>query len=192
MNVERNAPSQALDSSPSDSTDTDRLRALLTRSGLSQRAAARLLNVEERTMRQWCAGQGKPPASVLRALDPRLTHTEHLRRLIESNERTIEALQNGRITDLGYGVGQSGPQSVAAAIDHYRKQNEQHRALVRLEQAFQRQQDAYFGLNGQWLPHGNGVPAEESISEMMAAKEELRDAQAELDRVTREIWSGKR
>src|SRR5689334_11205949 len=98
MSIERDAPSQAPDSSPLDSTEANRLRALLTRAGLSQRAAARLLNVEERTMRQWCAGQGKPPASVFRALNPRLTYTENLRRMIESNEKTIEALRDGRIT----------------------------------------------------------------------------------------------
>jgi len=192
MSVERNAPSQAPGLSPPDSTDADRLRALLTRAGLSQRAAARLLNVEERTMRQWCAGEGRPPASVFRALDPRLTHTENLRRLIESNEKTIDALQNGRITDLGYGVGLSGPQSVAATIDHYRKQNEEHRALVRLDEAFQRLQEAYFELNGQWLPHGNGLPTNESISEEHAANDEFRAAQAELDRITQEIRAGKR
>jgi transcriptional regulator with XRE-family HTH domain len=192
MNVERDAPSQALDSSPSDSTDADRLRALLVRAGLSQRAAAKLLNIEERTMRQWCAGQGKPPESVFRALNPRLTHTENLRRMIESNEKTIDALQNGRITGLGYGRGPSDPQSVAAEIDRLRKQNEQHRALVRWEEAFQRKQGAYFGLNGQWLPYGNGVPTDESISEMKAAEEEFRAAQAEVDRITQEIRAGKR
>src|SRR5882724_3875143 len=88
MSVERDAPFQAHDSFPPDATDADRLRTLLKLGGLSQRAAARLLNVEERTMRQWCAGHGKPPTSVFRALNPRLTHTENLRRMIESNEET--------------------------------------------------------------------------------------------------------
>ena len=192
MNIERNAPSQAPDFSPLDSTDADRLRALLKRAGLSQRAAATLLNVEERTMRQWCAGQGKPPTSVFRALNPRLTHTENLRRMIESNEKTIAALQDGRITGLGYGRGPSDPQSVAVEIDRLRKRNEEHRALVRLEEAFQRKQEAYFGLNGQWLPHGIGLPTDESISEVDAATEEFRAAQAEVDRITREIRAGKR
>ena len=192
MNIERNAPSQAPDFSPLDSTDADRLRALLKRAGLSQRAAATLLNVEERTMRQWCAGQGKPPTSVFRALNPRLTHTENLRRMIESNEKTIAALQDGRITGLGYGRGPSDPQSVAVEIDRLRKRNEEHRALVRLEEAFQRKQEAYFGLNGQWLPNGIGLPTDESISEVDAATEEFRAAQAEVDRITREIRAGKR
>jgi transcriptional regulator with XRE-family HTH domain len=192
MNVERNAPSQALDSSPADSTDADRLRSLLTRAGLSQRAAARLLNVEERTMRQWCAGQGKPPASVFRALNPRLTHSENLRRMIESNEEMIEAVRDGRITGQGYGRALSDPQSASVQIDRLRKQNEEHRALLRLDEAFQRLQEAYFELNGQWLPHGNGLPTEESISEEHAANEEFRAAQAEVDRITQEIRAGKR
>lgn len=192
MSVERNAPPQAQDSSPSNSTDADRLRALLERAGLSQRAAARLLNVEERTMRQWCAGQGTPPASVFRALSPRLTHTENLRRMIESNEKTIEALQDGRITGLGFGPGPSDPRSVAVEIDRLQKRNEEHRAMVRWEEAFQRKQDAYFALNRQWLPHGNGLPTEASISEVDAAEEEFRAAKAEVDRITQEIRTGKR
>ncbi len=56
-----------------------------------------------------CAGQGKPPASVFRALSPKLTHTEYLQRTIESNEKTIEALLDGRITGMGYGPGLSDP-----------------------------------------------------------------------------------
>jgi hypothetical protein len=140
----------------------------------NQNAAQDLLHVEERTMRQWCAGQDTPPASVFRALSPRLTHTERLRRTIESNEETIAALQDVRITGLGYGPGLSDPQSVAVEIDRLRKQNEEHLALVRLEEAFQRKQEAYFGLNKQWLPHGNGLPTDETISEVDAAEEEFR------------------
>ena len=143
-------------------------------------------------MRQWCAGQGKPPEWVYRALNPRLTHTENLRRLIESNEQTIEALQQGRITGLGYGAGLSDPRSVATAIGHLQKRNEEHRALVRLEEAFQRQQDAHFALSAQWLPHGTGLPSEETIDETDAAEAEFRAAQMEVDRITQEIRSGKR
>jgi transcriptional regulator with XRE-family HTH domain len=192
MSNARDMPSQARDLYLVDSTDADRLRALLERAGLSQRAAARLLNVEERTMRQWCAGQGRPPVSVVRALNPRLTYTESLRRMIDSNKQTIDALQDGRITGLGYGRGPSDPQSVVMEIDRLRKLTEESQALLRLEEAFQRKQEAYFGLNGQWLPHGNGLPTDESISEMDAAEEEFRAAQTEVDRITQEIRAGKR
>ena len=77
-------------------------------------------------------------------------------------------------------------------IDRLRRRIEEHRALVRLEDAFQRKQEAYFRLNEQWLPHGNGLPADESIAEMDAAEEEFRAAQAEVDRITREIRAGRR
>ncbi len=192
MSIERNAPSQAPAFSNKNSTDADRLRLLLKRAGLSQRAAATLLNVEERTMRQWCAGRGKPPASVFRALNPKLTHIENLWRMIESNEEMIKAIQDGRLTGLGYGSEPSDPQSVVVEIDRLRKRNEEHRSLVRLEEAFQRKQAAYFELNGQWLPRGNGLPTNESISELEAAEEEFRAAQAEVDRITHEIRAGKR
>jgi transcriptional regulator with XRE-family HTH domain len=192
MSAEHNTPPSARDSSPSDSTDAGRLRSLLQQAGLSQRAAARLLGVEERTLRQWCAGQGQPPPSVFRALNPRLTHTENLRRMIASNEKTIEALQSGRITGMGYGPGPSDPQSGAMELNRLLKRNEEHRAMVRWEEAFQRKQEAYFGLNRQWLPHGSGVPTGESIAEMDAAEEEFRAAQAEVDRITGEIKSGMR
>ena len=142
-------------------------------------------------MRQWCAGQGKPPASVFRALNPRLTHTENLRRTIESNEKMIEALRDGRVTGLGYGRSPSDPQSVALEIDRLRKQNEEHLALARLDEAFERRQAAFFQLNRQWLPHGNGLPTDESISEEQAAEEEFRAAEAEVNRITEEIRSRK-
>jgi transcriptional regulator with XRE-family HTH domain len=192
MNDKHEAPSQARKRSSPDFSDADHLRALLERAGLSQRAAARLLNVEERTMRQWCAGQGKPPASVFRALSPRLTHTENLRRMIESNETTIEALRDGRITGLGYGQGPSEPRSVQIEIHRLLRQNEEHRAMVRWEEAFQRVQEAHFELNNHWLPHGNGIPTAESLSALDVAQEELRAAQGEVDRISEEIRTGKR
>src|SRR6478735_3970588 len=83
-------PYGAAGSTSDDSTPAGQLRALLQRAELSQRGAARLLGVDERTMRMWCAGQGVPPPSVYRALDPRLTFPEHLRHRIEENERLIE------------------------------------------------------------------------------------------------------
>jgi transcriptional regulator with XRE-family HTH domain len=182
----------SVDSLPIDGTDADRLRDLLKRAGLSQRAAARLLNIEERTMREWCAGQGEVPASVFRALSPRLTHTENLQRLIDLNEKMIEAMRDGRITGVGYGAPLAGPQSLTGAIDHLRKQNDQHRALLRLDRAFHRQQEAFFELNGQGRPHGDGILTDESMSEAEAAQEEFRAAQAEVDRITQEILALKR
>lgn len=192
MSIERDAPSQARDSFLTNHSDANRLRALIKRAGLSQRGAAKLLNIEERTMRQWCAGEGTPPASVFRALSPRLTDTEYRRRLVDSNEKTIEALQDGRITGMGFGSGTSDPQSAATEIDRLRRQNEEHRSLIRLEEAFNRRQEAFFALQGQWLPRGSGLPTEESLSEVDAAEADFRAAQAEVDRLTQEIRDGKR
>jgi hypothetical protein len=192
MSIEHHAPPQAPDSSSPFSTQAITLRRLLERAGLSQRAAARQFKVDERTLRYWCAGQMEPPAWVFRALSPRLTHRENLQRMIESNEKTIEALQDGRITGLGFGPGPADPRSVPAEIARLRNRNEEHRSLLRLEDAFERQQEAYFQLNRQWLPHGNGMPTEESISAVDAAAAEFRAAQADVERIRKEIAAGKR
>jgi len=44
------------------------LRTLLDRAGLSQRSAARLLCIDERTMRRYCAGEYPVPVAVEYAL----------------------------------------------------------------------------------------------------------------------------
>src|SRR6185312_1471017 len=125
MSVDRDAPSEAPASSPF-STQAKVLRQLLERAGLSQRAAARQFKVDERTLRYWCAGQMEPPAWVFRALSPRLTHRENLQRMIESNEKTIAALQDGRIGGSGFGSGPAGPQSVPKQIHWLQNRNEEH------------------------------------------------------------------
>lgn len=50
-------------------TDATRLRATLIALGLSQRGAARLLGLDERTVRRWCAGDSPVPTVVWLALD---------------------------------------------------------------------------------------------------------------------------
>ena len=191
MNIGSDTPFQASDSSPF-SADAQVLRELLARAGLSQRAAARLLDIDERTVRYWCAGRVQPPGWAYRALSPRLTHSENLRRMIESNEKTIAALCDGRIAGMGFGPGPCDPESVAKEVGRLRKQNEEHRALLRLEDAFERKQQAFFQLNRQWLPHGDGLPIDENISEVDAAEAEFRAAKAEVDRITQEIRAGRR
>lgn len=44
------------------------MKDLLRRANLSQRAGARELGVDERTMRYWCAGEHEPPTMALLAL----------------------------------------------------------------------------------------------------------------------------
>lgn len=51
------------------SGDADKIRTFLSEAGLSQRAAARLLGVDERTMRRYCAGHTPVPRVVWLALE---------------------------------------------------------------------------------------------------------------------------
>lgn len=56
-------------------TEADRLRDMLRELHLSQRGAARMLGVNERTMRYWCAGDGPIPPMLwlaLRAIEANL------------------------------------------------------------------------------------------------------------------------
>jgi DNA-binding transcriptional regulator YiaG len=53
----------------SEPTPAQHLRDLLLRANLSQRAAARELGVDERTMRYWAAGQTTPPLMAFLALE---------------------------------------------------------------------------------------------------------------------------
>jgi hypothetical protein len=50
-------------------TDAARLRDLLARAGLSQRGAAAELDINERTMRNYCAAAAKVPRVVFLALE---------------------------------------------------------------------------------------------------------------------------
>jgi len=49
-------------------SEADQVRELIERAGLSQRAAARELDINERTMRGYCAGE-KVPRVIMLALE---------------------------------------------------------------------------------------------------------------------------
>jgi transcriptional regulator with XRE-family HTH domain len=170
----------------------NQLRQLLSEANLGQREAARLLGVEERTMRQWCSGQGTPPASVFRALSPRLTHLEVMQRAIDSNDSIIAAIAEGTITGLGNGPGPCAPDSALRERARLEKKNEELRALLRVQQAFDRKQRAVFALSREALPHGNGVLTDAAMDEADAAEAAFRAAQIEVDRLTQEIRDGRR
>lgn len=180
--------------SPSDNAHADatELRFLLKAANLSQRSAAKYLNVDERTMRSWCAGYGQPPEPVLRALEFRAAYPASLMRMIESNERTISAITEGRISGLGDSSIPENKGNLMAELEKLLKRNEEHRALLRLDQAFHRRQEAMLGMNKQWLPRDSGLPTKESLDEFDAADEEFHAAQAECDRVAKDIRAGKR
>ena len=191
MNEKCDLPSSA-HSSPGIQSDADEIRALLKATNLSQRAAAKHLGVDERSMRAWCAGDGKPPSPVLRALEFRAAYPNSLLQMIESNERTIRAIEDGRISGLGDTNDSDAKAKCLAELDRLNKRNEEHRALLRMDGAFHRRQQAYLRMNEQWLPRGSGAPTQDSLFEFDAAEEEFRAAKAECDRIASEIRAGMR
>jgi DNA-binding transcriptional regulator YiaG len=191
MNANRDLPSSA-SLSDNDPTDAAELRFLLKASNLSQRSAARYLNVDERTMRSWCAGDGKPPAPVLRALEFRAAYPAGLMRMIESNERTICAIQEGRISGWGEGNDPEVKAKFLSEMESLKKRNEEHRAMLHMDQAFHRRQEAILRLNEQWLPRGNGVPTDDALNEFDAAEADFQSAKEECDRIAKQIRSGQR
>lgn len=191
MNANREQPFSA-SLSENKPTDAGGIRTLLKEARLSQRAAAKYLNVDDRTMRGWCSDAGNPPAPVLRALDPHLAYTEGLSQMIAANERTIKAIQEGRISGLGEGSEPETRMDLMAELERLQMRNEEHRAMLRMDQAFHRRQEAMLKLNEQWLPRGSGVPTKDSLDEFDEAEEEFRSAKEECDRIAKEIRAGKR
>lgn len=68
----------------------DILRGHLEAAGLSQRAGARALHLDERTMRRYCSGSAEVPVMVL--------YMASKLRLIERNKRVIEMLDAGKLS----------------------------------------------------------------------------------------------
>jgi transcriptional regulator with XRE-family HTH domain len=187
MSDQHMPPFQADDSSSIDSTPANRLRALLERAELSQRGAARLLGIDERTLRMWCAGQGVPPAYVYRALDPRLTYREYLREKIEANERHIELLESGRHSEIPRDYRPADANATKQEIDHLRKRNEAYRSILRLGDSFYARQDAHDLIFQQWLTPGSYGLTLESIQTFDAAEQEFQSAKSAADQITNEI-----
>jgi len=82
-----------IDNSYDNPCDATRLRRLLLRANLSQRAAADELGVNERLMRRWCAYESTPPKMVFLALE----------RLIDLRSRievTEASSRSGKAADL--------------------------------------------------------------------------------------------
>ena len=168
------------------------LRQLLSQAQLGQREAARLLDVDERAMRQWCSGKTMPPVTVRRSLSLKLTHTEAMQRTIDGNSAIIAAIDAGNLTGAGRGSGASEPDSAALMRAQYVKKNEELKALLRLDAAFDWRQRALVAMNADSLPSGNGILDDAKIAEVDAADAEFKAAQAEVDRITREIRAGLR
>jgi DNA-binding transcriptional regulator YiaG len=189
MYVNHDLPSTASHSGDAN-TDANQLRFLLKAANLSQRSAAKYLNVDERTMRSWCAGDGRPPAPVLRALEFRAAYPMGLMRMIESNERTISAIQDGHFSQVS--EGPDAEVKCAAELERLKRLNQEYEAMLRMDRASHRRREALLGMNEQWLPRGSGLPTEDLLDEFNAADEEFRSAQSECDRITDEIRAGMR
>lgn len=191
MNANRDQPITA-STSQNTHSNTDGIRTLLKEARLSQRAAAKYLDVDERTMRGWCSNNGAPPSPVLRALNPQHAYAEGLNQMIAANERTIKAIQEGRISGLGDDSDPETTANLTAELEKLIKRNEEHHALLRMDKAFHRRQEAFLRMNEQWTPRGSGVPTDDSLHEFDAAEDEFRAAQAECDRIAKEIRAGSR
>lgn len=187
MSDQRMPPLQADNSTFNDATPADELRALLERADLSQRGAAKLLGIDERTMRMWCAGQGVAPEYVYRALDPRLTFIEHLREKIEANERLIETMENGRLHEIPRDYRPSTPEKVQGEIEYLRKRNDTYRSVLRLDETFHRMQEAHAVVIQQWLTPGSFDLTHGDLQAFDAADQEFQTAKVEMDRVVQQI-----
>jgi DNA-binding transcriptional regulator YiaG len=192
MNDKSNAPSRAHIEYTRDSRDADRLRELIGCAGLSQRAAARELGVDERTMRYWCSGDQTPPAMAFRGLDPFVRHRESLKRTLETNELQIRMMESGKMTGMGYGPSIADKSSTNMQIDALRKQNEQCRLLLRQDAAWERRQKAFAALVQESTPNGKGQISADAIAELDASGEQVEAVEAEVAKLTAELRAGLR
>lgn len=69
---------------------------------------------------------------------------------------------------------------------------EEQAVLERERQAFERRQKAFINLTRQFLPHGTGSPSADAIDELDAADAEWHAADADMQRISEEIRTGKR
>jgi hypothetical protein len=187
MSDQPTTSSLTVESSFDAATPADILRALLARAELSQRGAAKLLGIDERTMRMWCAGQGEAPASVYRALDPRLTYSEYLRERIEENEQTLQLLESGRHDELPHAYRPSSGEATRQEIDHLRKRNGAYISILRLDERFHEMREALAVIFQQWLSPGSFGLTLASLKAFDAADNEFKSAKAAVDETAERI-----
>jgi DNA-binding transcriptional regulator YiaG len=109
----------------SEPSPAQRLRDLLLRANLSQRAGARELGVDERTVRYWCAGQTTPPRMAFLALErlvdigQQVTSVESDRVSFPDEDPRITTGQTVAFSALRDGVVQECEISVQALEEHF-------------------------------------------------------------------------
>jgi len=69
---------------------------------------------------------------------------------------------------------------------------EEEMIIERVRQAFERRQTVFLKVRHQFYSLGNGQPTPASLDELDQVNAEYKAAQAEMDRVTDEIRTGKR
>lgn len=130
---------------------------------------------------------GTPPARSAPRRAFHLTYAENLRRRIESTEHSLDAMRAGRIKGMGYGPGSSDPQSVAIEIRRLERNLEEDRALLRMDRAKERLEEAHQAVFKDLLPHGNGTPSLEAVAALDVANENFKAAKAKFDRLAHQL-----
>jgi len=136
-------------------------------------------------------------------------YADNLRRRIRSNENTLQALLDGRITGMGYVASASNARSLAQAppsvfdggltgmgygtsihsaaslageIERLEQRIVQDRALLRMHEAKEQLDQAHAEGRRDWQPQGNATPSLQAIAWLEETEREFRAAQAELQR----------
>ena len=154
--------------------------------------------------------RSSPPARTIerRPFSPS-AYADNLRLQIHSNENTLQALVDGRITGMGYVNSASSVRSLAEAppsvfdggltimgngtsihsavslareIERLERRIVQDRALLRMHEAKEQLDHAHAEVRRDWQPQGNGTPSLQAIAWLEETEREFRAAQAELQR----------
>lgn len=121
-------------------TAAEVIRALIERANLSQRQAARELDVEERSVRHWCSGTRDVPRFAILALERLATYDKGIRddllvsrwhHQMMRNDRQIEFLESGTVA-LGYGPGEGSKRGAQMEAVILRQKNEAYVRMIRL------------------------------------------------------------
>jgi hypothetical protein len=127
--------------------------------------------------------------SVYRALDPRLTYSEHLRYRIEENEHFIELHESRRSQEPARVLQPSDADATKQQLEHMRERNEKYRAILRWEEAMDRMRDAHSVIFQHWLELGTFGLDLASLKAYDAAEQEFRSAMAAVNQITDRIWA---
>ena len=154
-----------------------------------------------------------PAQTILRRPFTASAYADNLRLQIRSNDNTLQALLDGRVTGMGYVASASNARSLAEAspsvfdggltgmgygtsihsavslareIERLEQRIVQDRALLRMHEAKEQLDQAHAEVRKDWQPQGNGTPSLQAIAWLEETEREFRAAQAELQRHARQ------